>query len=77
VKNTSISSEARQINLIRSQLGGPADGRMATLMKPSVIVWELETVPDLGGFTVSPLSQGFCAATTGETLSLRWGVILL
>jgi hypothetical protein len=46
-------------------------------MKPSVIVWDLETVPDLGGFTVSPLSQGLCAAATGETLSLRWGVVLL
>jgi hypothetical protein len=31
----------------------PAGSKVATSMKPSVIVWDLETVPDLAGFAAA------------------------
>jgi hypothetical protein len=43
-----LAREGRAGNMILQELSGPP------CMKPSVIVWDLETVPDLAGFLSAP-----------------------
>ena len=48
-----IRRNCRSVSLIQG--GRAAKGKVATSMRPSIIVWDLETVPNLGGFAAATI----------------------